>query len=309
MLQLDKSTVYFRNDFVPFAEAHVSIANTGFLYGLGVFTGMRAHWNAQKEQLYLFRVNDHFDRLKASCKLCLFNGFIDQYDLSRYREILVNLLKQNDVKYDVYIRVSVFVDETSIGPAFGKYKDSLAIFLYPLGDYVPTQGMKCCVSSWRRVDDNAIPARAKIVGAYANTAFAKSEAVAKGFDEAIVLDNEGHAVEGSAENLFVVRQGTIITPPASANILEGVTRRTVLQIASDEGISVVERNIDRTELYLADEVFLSGTGAKVSAVASIDGYVIGSGGMGEITSKIQKIYQRAAIGDDNRYISWLTEVY
>jgi branched-chain amino acid aminotransferase len=169
--------------------------------------------------------------------------------------------------------------------------------------------MKCCVSSWRRVNDSAVPARAKIVGAYVNTAFAKSEAVRNGYDEAIVLDDAGHAVEGSAENLFIVRDGKIITPPVTDNILEGITRKTVMTIAADLGYEVAERSIDRTELYFADEVFLTGTGAKVSSVTEIDGYKIGGGQVGGISQRIQERYFDAVKGAIEKYKGWLTAVY
>ncbi|MEI7579087.1 MAG: branched-chain amino acid transaminase [bacterium] len=301
--------VYFRNEFIAFKDANISIANTGFLYGLGVFTGMRAHWNESKQELYIFRAKEHYQRFYNSCKLCKFEGFTKNYSEKEFTAIIKKLLKINQIKQDAYIRVSEFVDEIQIGPKFGKYKDSLMVFLYPLGDYVPTQGMKCKVSSWVRVEDNAIPARAKIHGAYVNTAFAKTEAIDAGFDEALVMDKDGHIVEGSAENFFMVRDGVLITPPANANILEGITRKTVLEIAHDLKIPVVERDIDRTEVYLADEVFLSGTGAKVSPVTQIDSYVIADGKIGSISKKIQDVYFRATKGEVKQYEQWLTAVY
>lgn len=301
--------VYFKNQFVPYTEAHIGIANTAFLYGLGVFTGMRAHWNEIESQLYIFRLEDHYKRFLMSCRMCMFEEFERDYTVEKFREALLALLQRNSIQQDVYIRVSQFVDEESIGPKFGHYKSSLAIFLYPLGDYVPTNGMRCCVSSWRRVNDSALPARAKIVGAYVNTAFAKSEAARNGYDEAIVLDDEGHAVEGSAENLFIVRDGVIITPPVTDNILEGITRKTVMTLACDLGYAVVERSIDRTELYFADEVFLSGTGAKVSPVTEIDGYAIGGGKIGAISACIQESYFNAVKGRQEKYKSWVLGVY
>ncbi len=298
--------VYFRDQFVPFAEANISIATTGFLYGLGVFTGMRAHWNEEKQQLYIFRPEDHYQRFLRSCRLCNYDNFEKKYTYEKFLAVLVELLKRNEIRQDAYIRVSQFTDAVDIGPKFAHGTDSLAIFLYPLGDYVPTSGMRCMVSSWRRVEDTAIPARAKIFGAYVNTAFAKEEALRNGYDEAIVLDSLGHAVEGSAENLFIVREGKIITPPVTDNVLEGITRKTVIQLAEDLAYTVVERSIDRTELYFADEVFLSGTGAKVSPVREIDGYTIG---LGEIGQKLQDAYFKVVKGDVPEYNSWVVAVY
>ncbi len=306
MFDFKSLQVYFRDQFVPFAEANVSVANTAFLYGLGVFTGMRAHWNDEKTQLYIFRPQDHYKRFVNSCRLCNFDNFEKKYSYEKFLEVLVELLKCNGIKQDAYIRVSEFTDAMEIGPKFAHGTDALAMFLYPLGDYVPTRGMRCMVSSWRRVEDTSIPARAKLFGSYVNTAFAKEEALRNGYDEAIVLDSLGHAVEGSAENLFIVREGRIITPPVTDNILEGITRKTVIQIAQDLGYSVVERSIDRTELYFAEEVFLTGTGAKVSAVSEVDGYKIG---VGEVSQRIQEVYFNAVKGDLPNYLSWLVKVY
>jgi len=196
-----------------------------------------------------------------------------------------------------------------ITPKFSGYKDALCIFLYPLGDYVPTSGMKCMVSSWTRVEDNSIPARAKMVGAYANTAFAKAEAEVNGYDESLVLDRNGHVVEGSAENIFLVIDGSLVTPPVTDNILEGVTRKTVLEIARDEGISVVERSVDRTELYKADDIFLTGTGAKVSPVVEVDRIKVGNGAVGPLSKRIQEIYFAAVKGTVPHYRHWLVDVY
>jgi branched-chain amino acid aminotransferase len=301
--------VYFRDKFVDFKDANISVANTGFLYGLGVFTGMRAHFNPEENQLYIFRPEEHFKRFYNSCKLCRFEDFTKNYNYEKFLEIIKELLIVNNIKEDTYIRVSQFVDEVKIGPKFGQYKDSLVIFLYPLGDYVPTGGMRCKVSSWTRIEDNAIPARAKIHGAYVNTAFAKTEAIDAGFDEALVMDKNGHVVEGSAENLFIVRDGVIYTPPVSANILEGITRKSIIEIAKNLGYEVVERDIDRTELYFADEIFLSGTGAKVSPVIQVDSYTIADGKVGAVSSRIQKIYFDLVKGLDKKYIDWLEKVY
>lgn len=302
------SKVYFRDEFMDFKDANISIANTALLYGLAVFTGMRAHYNEETDKLFVFRPQDHYKRLYNGCKMTQMNEFIKNYSYDRFLSILKEILKTNNIKEDVYMRVSNMIDEVAIGPKFGKYKDTFYVYLYPLGNYVPTGGMKCMTSSFRRVDDNAIAPRAKLNGSYVNTAFAKSEALDNGFDEAIVLDNNGHAVEGSAENLFIVRDGNLITPPVSDNILEGITRASVIQIAKDMGIDVIERSIDRTEMYFADEVFLTGTGAKVSPVTQIDRIEVGNGQVGEISQKIQDIYFDIVKGKVEKYMNWVVEV-
>lgn len=301
--------VFFRGQIVPFEKANISIANTGFLYGLGVFTGMRAHYNTVTDQLFIFRPADHFNRLRFACKTMRHQNFLSTYDSSSFLEIVKQLLTANQIREDVYIRVTNFSDENRISPKLVGYSDSLCAFLYPLGDYVPTTGMRCKVSSWSRIRDNAFPARSKICGAYVNTALTKTEALLDGYDEALVLDDRGHVVEGSAENIFLVYENRIYTPPASDDILEGITRRSVIQIARDLGHEVVERSIDRTELYKADEIFLSGTGAKVSPVIEVDKYPVGTGEPGPVALRIQEIYSKAVRGELENYIHWVESAY
>lgn len=302
-------TVFFRGEFVPFSEATISIANTGFMYGLGVFTGMRVHVNPSNGKLYLFRPDAHYKRFYNSCKLLRYNGFTDNVSCEDFVAMLTKLVRINNVKQDSYIRVTNFSDENLVTPKLIDYKDSLCAFLYPLGDYVPTGGMRCKVSSWTRADDNAVPARAKINGLYVNTAFAKTEALTNGYDEAIFLDSRGHVVEGSAENLFLVRDSKLITPPVSDNILEGVTRGTIIELALGLGLDVVERSIDRSELYCADEILLTGTGAQVSPVIEVDGVKVGTGSIGDIGGELQKLYSAVVRGEDSRYSQWLVDIY
>jgi branched-chain amino acid aminotransferase len=309
MFDYTKQQVYHQGEFVDFNKANISIANITFLYGLGVFSGIRAHYNAQAKQLYIFRVADHFKRTLNAAKLVKFENFQKDFDETKFTNIIKELLKINKIKTDAYIRVSLYIKENGISVKFGGYADTMSIFLYPLGDYVPTTGMRCTMSSWTRIEDNAIPARAKVFGAYVNSAFAKSEALARGFDEAIVMDQRGHVVEGSAENIFIVREGKLITPPITDNILEGITRKTVLELANDLKIPIEERSIDRTELIYADEVFLCGTGAKISPVSEIDGQKIGSKQIGPISKQIQDKYFSLVAGNDKQYLGWLTTVY
>ncbi|MFN8389107.1 MAG: branched-chain amino acid transaminase [Bdellovibrionota bacterium] len=308
MFDHEKLKVFCRGEIVDFKDATISIANSGFLYGLGVFTGIRAHYNSATGKLYIFRPDAHFARLQFACKIFRYSNFLETYDYPKFLGILKDLIRVNDIREDTYIRVSNFSDENRITPKF-IYKDSLSAFLYPLGDYVPTGGMRCMISSWTRVDDNSIPSRPKTHGGYVNTAFAKTEALQNGFDEAIFLDRHGHVVEGSAENIFVVIGGKVITPPASDNILEGITRDTVLTIIRDLKLPHEERTIARSELYKADEIFLTGTGAKVSPVTEIDRYQIGSGKVGPISQKIQDVYFKAVKGECSEYMHWLSSAF
>jgi branched-chain amino acid aminotransferase len=304
-----KSQVFFDGKIIHFSEANLSIANTGFLYGLGVFTGMRAHYNQSKDALYLFRPKDHYERFRFACKLLRYKNFLAAYNYESFLKVVVDVIKANNVKHDVYIRVTNFSNENKVTPKLVEYNDSLCAFLYPLGDYVPTSGMRCKVSSWTRVSDNSIPARAKINGLYVNTAFAKTEALLEGYDEAIFMDDRGHVVEGSAENIFFVFGDTLVTPPVTDNILEGITRKSVIDIAKNLGIPVTERSVDRTEIYKADEIFLTGTGAKVCPVVEVDRYPIGNGQVGAISKQIQEQYFSAVKGEKAEYMDWLVDIY
>jgi branched-chain amino acid aminotransferase len=225
-------------------------------------------------------------------------------------DITVELMRRNDFRTDVYIRPLVFKANEEIGIRFHNLRDGFMIVPVPFGAYVDTTGgIRCQVSSWRRIDDNVAPARSKATGIYINSALAKTEAFLNGFDEAILMTQDGHVCEGSAENLFILRRGQLITPPASENIVEGITRAVLMQFAREElGVGVVERAIDRSELYVADEVLLCGTGAEVSAVIEIDQRTIGTGEPGEVTRKLQDLYFAACKGEDDRYSSWLTPI-
>jgi len=309
MFDHENLKVFFEGKIVPFEDAKISISNTAFLYGLGVFTGMRAHYNKETDFLYLFRPKEHYERFRFACKLLRYEQFLKNYDYQKFLNVILSLLKENKIKHDVYIRVTNYSDENKISPNLLKYKDNLCAFLYPLGDYVPTDGMKCKVSSWTRAKDNMVPARAKIVGLYVNTALAKSEALMDDYDEALFLDDYGNVVEGSAENLFIVTGGKLITPPVNDSILEGITRASVIQLAESIGLEVQERSIARSELYKADEVFLTGTGAKVSPVVEIDQYLVSDGKVGEVAAKLQSMYFSIIRGEDEKFSNWLVNVY
>jgi branched-chain amino acid aminotransferase len=299
---------FFRGEFVPLREANINVMTHGFNYGTAVFEGIRAYWNADEEQLFALELVAHYARIRASARLLMMEVRQSPEELA---QITVELLRRDGLREDVYVRPIVYKSSETIGVRLHNLDSDITIFGVPFGQYIDTEGgIRAQVSSWRRTDDNAIPARGKITGAYVNGALAKSEAQLNGFDEAIVLTADGHVSEGSAENLFIVKNGVLITPPVTDNILEGITRRRLLGIARDDlGITTVERSIDRTELYGADEVFLCGTGAQISPVIEIDRRAIGTGRPGPVSRDLSRTYFDAVRGRTPAYRDWLTPVY
>jgi branched-chain amino acid aminotransferase len=260
---------FFDGRIVPIGEAKVSVRTHTFNYGTGCFEGIRGYWNPEERQMLVFRLAEHYERFLQSCRLL----FIDlPHSADDLGAITLDLLRQEGFEADTYIRPLAYKADEIIGVKLHGLRDALTIFATPFGRYVDAEeGARVHVSSWRRIDDNALPARGKIVGAYVNSAFSKTEAMLNGFDEAIVLTHDGHVSEGSAENVFIVKDGTIVTPPVSDNILEGITRQTVIELCGRElGSPVQERRIDRTELYTADEVFFTGTGVQIAAIIEVD---------------------------------------
>jgi branched-chain amino acid aminotransferase len=292
---------------VPLQDANVNVMTHAFNYGTGVFEGIRAYWNPDEQQLFALDLLPHYERIKRSARLLMMEV---RYSAQQLADTPLELLRRDGLREDVYIRPLVYKSSEIIGVRLHNLEHDVTIFATPFGQYIDTEGgIRAQVSSWRRTDDNAIPARSKITGAYVNSAFAKSEAQLNGYDEAIVLTQEGHVSEGSAENLFIVRNGTLVTPPATDNILEGITRGRLMSVAADLGFTVQERSIDRTELYVADEVFLCGTGAQISAVVEIDRRTIGSGRPGAVTRQLSQTYFDAVRGRVEAYRDWLTPVY
>ena len=303
----DTAWAYFDGRFVPIREARISVMTHAFNYGTGVFEGLRAYWNPTDEQLYALHVREHFDRFLRSCRVMRISAGRSAEQLV---ELTLELVRRCAYREDCYIRPIAYKSSEVIGVRLHDLADGLTIFAIPFGEYIATdRGISCTISSWRRIDDNAIPARSKITGAYANAALAKTDAEEAGFDEGIVLTDDGHVSEGTAANLFMVRDGRLVTPPGSDNILEGIVRASVLRIASDEGIPVEIRRIDRTELYICDEVFLCGTGVQISSVTSIDHRPVGDGRIGPIATRLSRIYFDAVRGKVPRYRDWLTPVY
>ena len=309
--QVEKTTelwAFFRGEFVPLREANLNVMTHGFNYGTAVFEGIRAYWNADEAQLFALELIPHYQRIHSSAALLMMEVRQSPEELA---EITVELLRRDGLREDVYIRPIVYKSSELIGVRLHNLESDITIFGVPFGQYIDTDsGIRAQVSTWRRTDDNAIPARGKITGAYVNGALAKSEAQLNGYDEAIVLTADGHVSEGSAENLFLVKRGVLVTPPVTDNILEGITRRRLMEMGRAElGVEVVERSIDRTELYGAEEVFLCGTGAQISPVIEIDRRAIGSGRPGPLTRQLSKTYFDAVRGKLPAYRDWLTPVY
>lgn len=299
---------FFEGSICPIDEAKVSVRTHALNYGTGWFGGLRGYWNEAAQQLYVFRMRDHYRRFLNSGKLLLAQLPYSADDLCA---ITLDLLRHEGWREDCYVRPLGYKADEIIGVKLHGLHDAVTIFSTPFGRYLQAEeGAKVCFSSWQRVDDNMIPARGKISGSYANSAFIKSEAILNGFDEALVLTHEGHVSEGSAENVFIVRDDTLITPPIHSNVLEGITRRTVIQLAQEElGMRVVERDIDRSEVYIAEEAFFCGTGVQIASIASVDHRSIGDGKMGPITTHLRDLYFRVVRGEEPKYMQWLTPVY
>ena len=294
---------YFEGEVVPIEAASVSIATHAFNYGTAVFEGIRAYLQDDGSTALLFG-REHYERLLRNARLL--RATVPE-NAEALLQITLDLLRRNAHGGDAYIRPLIYKSAPNIRVQLTGLDDRVGIFTMPLGDYLPTGGIRVTVSGWQRVSDNAIPARGKVSGSYVNAAFAAEDAHAGGYDDAILLTADGHVAEASAANLFVVAGREVATPPLVDDVLSGITRRAILQIAADAGYDVVERRIDRSELYLADEVFLTGTGVQVAPIASIDDRPVGTDGF-PVSLDIQRRYFAAVRGTDPRYASWLTPV-
>lgn len=304
----NKSTVYFRDKWVPFEKANLSIASSPVLYGLSIYTVFNATWNPKTKQLNVFRLQDHYKRLCNSAKIMDFKDFSKQYSYQKFEKIMTDLLKKNKVQEDALVRVTVFVDELIAGTKIHGLKNSMSAYVYPMGEILPRSGINACVSSWTRAADNMIPSRAKINGQYVNASLIKNEAILNGYDEAIVLDNQGHVSEGTVANIFIVRDGILITPDKSTDLLEGITRGTIIELAKALDITTEQRPIDRSELYIADEVFMCGSSAHITPVLSIDKRAVGKGKVGVITTKLSDEYKKLQTGGNSEFANWLMQV-
>jgi branched-chain amino acid aminotransferase len=304
--RVDQLTCYFEGDYVALADAKVSIMTSAFMYGTAVFEGIRAYWNPAKETLYGLRFREHMERLRRNASILLMTGLPPIDELVR---IAVEICRRNDFRADVYIRPAVYKSGTAVGVKLHGMPHELCMFAVPFGNYIDVdKGITMMTSTWRRNPDDSIPARGKITGGYANMAFQKTEAELNGFDEALVLTKDGTASEASAANFFMVRDGVLVTPPTSDDILEGITRTTVFEIAGALGVPTQVRPIDRSELYVADEMFLCGTGVQLSPVVELDHRPIGGGRVGPVSREICDVYFKAVRGDDERFSHWLTPI-
>lgn len=302
-----KQYSYFEGKIVPAEDAKVSIQTHALQYGTAVFGGIRGYYNKAQDNLFIFRIHDHFTRLLNSAKIMQI-----QFDKTPQElvDITLELVRVSGYRENIYIRPYLYTSALQLSPRFHDVKADIAIYILQLNDYLDTKnGLKTMVSSWRRIDDTTIPTFSKASGGYVNSALAKSEAVQNGCDEAIFLDSRGLVSEGSAENLFLVRDGKLITPSLSSSILEGITRKSILEIARNLKIEVVERDVSRSELYISDELFFSGTGVQVAWISEVDRRKIGSGSIGSITEMIQNLFFKIVTGEEKEYMKWLVSVY
>jgi branched-chain amino acid aminotransferase len=298
---------FFEGKIVPLADARINIATHGFLYGTAVFGGLRGYWNEEKKRLFVFRPYDHFRRLLHSARMMAMDV---KYDEESLIQTTLDVLRTDNWKEDIYLRPTFYKADMGIGVKLHDLKDEFCMFVMKYEKYVNNDtNSHVTFSSWRRIDDNVIPARGKVAGAYANSALIKTDANRSGFDEALVLDHNGHVSEGSAMNIFMLRDGVLVTPPVTDNILEGITRRSIIELARGElGLQVVERSIDRTEVFIAEEMFMTGTAAQVVAITKVDHRPVGTGAMGPITTKLRAVFDDVVRAKNSKYKQWNVEV-
>ena len=299
---------FFHKQFMPLAEAKIGILTHALHYGTACFDGIRGQWNDEQEQMLLFRVKEHYERMHKGCRILKIDL---PYSVDELYQFTIELVEKSGYREDIYIRPLAYKSSEAIGVRLHGLEDDFLIIVATLPAYLDVEkGVRCCTSSWRRIDDTMIPARGKITGIYVNSALAKTEANERGFDEAILLTQDGHVSEGSGENIFIITGDKLVTPPSSDNILLGITRDTVIKLAKNElGIETIERSIDRSELYTADEAFFTGTAAHVSPITEVDERSIGTGGIGKLTKELQQMYFQVIQGKNPKYIDWCTPVY
>ncbi len=301
----DAEWCYHGGEFVKMGDIRLSPATNALNYGTGVFEGIRAYWNERRGTLQVLKLKEHYERFEKSCRMLRIDL---PHTVEELCEITLEILRRNAPREDTYIRPLAYKAAESVGVKLA-VDEELSIFTVPMGNYVELTGLRCCVSSWRRTPDTAIPARGKLTGSYINTALAVDEAQRAGYDDAIFLTQDGHVSEASAANIFLVRKGELVTPPVTADILEGITRDAVMELSERElGMPVMLRDVDRTELYAADEVFLTGTGYQIAPVVEIDGREVGTGEMGPVAGRLQELYFEAARGDNPDYADWTVAV-
>ncbi len=297
---------WFRGEFVPAPEAKVGVMTHALHYGTAVFEGIRCNWNEEEEKLLIFRPLEHYQRLVNGARVLRMNLPMSAEELV---DLTVDLVERTGYREDMYIRPLAFKSAERVANLkLHELDDDLTIIAVPFGQYIDAHVARCVTASWRRIDETMMPPRVKLSATYVNSILAKTDAVLSGFDEAILLNFDGKVAEGSGENIFVVKDGELVTPPLTANILPGITRTCIMRIAREElGIDTVERPIGRAELYLADEVFLTGTAAHVTPMGELDHRTIGDGEPGPITKAVQDIYFKAIRGQIPKYRHWCVE--
>ena len=301
------SICFFEGQYRPLKEANINIQTHALQYGTACFAGIRGYYNPERDNIFIFRLDEHHKRLSASAKILQMTM---PHSLDEFTEIVSEMLRRSNWKQNVYLRPFIYKSDLDLSPRLHNVGDSFAMYALGLDDYLDTQkGLSVCISSWVRLHESQIPTRAKANGGYINSALAKSEAMENGYDEAVFLDLKGNVSEGSASNIFIVKNGKLITPDLSSSILEGITRKTVLELAETLGIPAQERCLARSELYTADEVFFSGTGVQIPWIREVDRRVIGQGTIGPVTAQLQKLFNEIVRGQNPQYESWLTPVY
>ena len=297
--------VWFDGQYLKWEEAKVPIFVHALHYGTAVFEGIRAY--SSNDNLYIFRLKEHMDRLRKSANVY---SFTSKFSADELCKAAVDLIRKNGIRESCYIRPLTFVGMHGIDLNVTKNSPThTTIIIFPFAKYFKGDGISACISSWRRIDDESIPPMAKASGNYLNSILATQECRRNGYDESILLDRNGCVSEASGENIFVVRNGKLHTPQLSDSILEGITRDTAITIARELGYDVVERPISRTELYLADEIFLTGTAAEIIAITKIDGNIIGNGREGTMTKSIRENYEAIVIGKSDKFMGWLTPTW
>jgi len=298
------SYAYFHKQFVPLSEAKIGIMTHSLHYGTAVFEGIRGNWNPDHQQVYLFRLKEHYERLRNGCHILKIDL---PYSTDELCQITVELVERCGFKEDIYVRPIAYKSSEALGVRLHGLDSDFSVFIIPWGPYLDVDKARCSISSWRRPKETP---QAKITGLYINNALAKTEAMENGFDEAIMLTSDGHVSEGSGENIFLVIDDKLVTPASYDNFLMGITRDTIIKLAQNElGLATIERQIDRSELYAADECFFTGTAANITPIAEVDRRKIGNNEIGEITKKLQKIYSDVIRGNNPKYLDWCTPVY
>ncbi len=293
-----------RDSFVPFSEANVSIGSSPVLYGLAIYTVFGVTYNEKDKSLSVFRLEEHWKRLQNSAKIMDFHGFLETWTYEKFEKMIFELVKKNEIEEDALVRVSVFIDANLAGTKIHGLPNAVSAYVYPLGEILKRTGVDVCVSTWERVSSKAIPVRAKVNGSYVNSALMKNEALLNGYDDAIALDEKGNVCEGTVANLFFVKNGELVTPSVDFDLLEGITRKTIIEIAG----KVTERAISKNEIYDFDEAFFCGSSARITPILSIDKKKVGKGTIGPVTADLMKKYDEAIHGNDTKYGKWLTYI-